>query len=221
MILDPQLLWLYLGAAALLIITPGPDTFLVAATGVAHGVRAGAMAALGVFCGCLFHIMLATIGISALIAASPWAFGLLKLAGAAYLAWLGAMALRDAWRGHAADEVSDAVSHVPAERIDRSGAGLFLRGALTNALNPKVAVFFVAFLPQFVEPALGHTTLQLALLGMIFNVPGTLYLVAVAALSGRATASLRRMPWARRVLDAAVGVFFVGLAGHLVRAQAR
>ena len=216
MILDPQLLWLYVGAAALLIVTPGPDTFLVAATGAAHGARAGVLAALGVFCGCLFHIVLATAGISALIAASPWAFGVLKIAGAAYLGWLGIMALRDAWRGHAANGRSP--GWVAAER---SALGLFLRGTLTNALNPKVAVFFVAFLPQFVEPALGNTAVQLALLGMIFNVPGTLYLVLVAAVSGRATASLRRMPWVRRALDAVVGVFFIGLAAHLVRAQAR
>jgi threonine/homoserine/homoserine lactone efflux protein len=217
MLLDPDLLWLYLGAAALLIVTPGPDTFLVAGTSAAHGVRAGALAALGVFCGCLFHIGLATVGISALIAASPWAFGVLKLAGAAYLAWLGVMALRDAWHGHLPGEATAGVGNLGG----RSAPGLFLRGALTNALNPKVAVFFVAFLPQFVEPALGHTALQLALLGMIFNVPGTLYLVLVAAASGRATASLRRLPWARRLLDAVVGVFFIGLAGHLVRAQTR
>lgn len=216
MLLDPQLLWLYLGAAALLIVTPGPDTFLVAGTGAAHGVRAGALAALGVFCGCLFHIALATVGISALIAASPWAFGVLKMVGAAYLGWLGVMALRDAWRGHAGDGKS-----ATAAAADRSPLSLFLRGALTNALNPKVAVFFVAFLPQFVDPALGHTALQLALLGLIFNVPGTLYLVLVAAVSGRATASLRRMPWTRRALDAVVGVFFIGLAAHLVRTQTR
>jgi threonine/homoserine/homoserine lactone efflux protein len=216
MLLDPQLLWLYVGAAALLILTPGPDTFLVAATGVAHGVRAGMLAALGVFCGCLFHIALATLGVSALIAASPWAFGVLKLAGAAYLVWLGIMALRDAWLGHVPTPLPE-----PAGGTNRSGFSLFLRGALTNALNPKVAVFFVAFLPQFVEPALGHAALQLAVLGMIFNVPGTLYLVAVAAVSGRATASLRRMARVRRCLDAAVGTFFIGLAAHLVRAQAK
>jgi threonine/homoserine/homoserine lactone efflux protein len=216
MLLDPQLFWLYVGAAALLILTPGPDTFLVAATGVAHGVRAGVLAALGVFCGCLFHIGLATLGVSALIAASPWAFGVLKLAGAAYLVWLGIMALRDAWLGHA-----PAAAPAPVNGTGRSGASLFLRGALTNALNPKVAVFFVAFLPQFVEPALGHVAIQLAVLGMIFNVPGTLYLVAVAAVSGRATASLRRMARVRRCLDATVGIFFIGLAAHLVRAQAK
>jgi threonine/homoserine/homoserine lactone efflux protein len=217
MILDPQLLWLYLGAAALLIITPGPDTFLVASTGAAHGARAGALAAMGVFCGCFFHIGLATLGISALIAASPWAFGVLKLLGAGYLGWLGVMALRDAWRGRAPDRPVS----MPAGTADRSALSLFLRGALTNAFNPKAAVFFVAFLPQFVEPTLGHQALQLALLGMIFNVPGTLYLVVVAAVSGRATASLRRRPWARRTLDTVVGVFFVGLAAHLVRTQAK
>jgi threonine/homoserine/homoserine lactone efflux protein len=216
MILDPHLLWLYLGAAALLIITPGPDTFLVASTSATHGVRAGALAALGVFCGCLVHITLATTGISALIAASPWAFGILKLAGAGYLGRLGVMALRDAWRGHASAGLSS-----PAVPADQSTLGLFLRGAVTNALNPKAAVFFVAFLPQFVEPTLGDTSLQLALLGMIFNVPGTLYLIGIAAVSGQATASLRRVPWVRRVLDAVVGAFFIGLAAHMVRAQAK
>ncbi|WP_218578531.1 LysE family translocator [Vineibacter terrae] len=217
MILDPQLLWLYLGAVALLILTPGPDTFLVASTSATHGVRAGTLAALGVFCGCLVHVTLATTGISALIAASPWAFGILKMAGAAYLCWLGVLALRDAWRGHALG----AGTSRPAVPADRSTLGLFLRGAVTNALNPKAAVFFVAFLPQFVEPSLGHTSLQLALLGMIFNVPGTLYLIGLAAVSGRATASLRRVPWVRRTLDAVVGVFFIGLAAHMVRAQAK
>jgi threonine/homoserine/homoserine lactone efflux protein len=217
MVLDPQLLWLYLGAVALLIVTPGPDTFLVAATSAVHGARAGALAALGVFCGCLFHIALATIGVSAVIAASPLAFAVLKLAGAAYLAWLGILAIRDAWRGH---PVVDPSHSAPARR-ERSARELFLRGALTNALNPKVAVFFVAFLPQFVDPGLGQAALQLALLGMIFNVPGTLYLVLLAAVSGRATVSLRRLPWARRALDAAVGVFFLGLAIHLARVQTR
>lgn len=217
MLLDPQLLWLYLGAVALLIVTPGPDTFLVAATAATHGARAGALAALGVFCGCLVHIALAVVGISALIAASPWAFGVLKLAGAAYLAWLAVMALRDAWRGHA----SGPADPLALSGTSRSSTGLFLRGALTNALNPKVAVFFVAFLPQFVDPSLGHTAVQLTFLGLIFNVPGTLYLILVAAVSGRATASLRRLPWIRRMLDAVVGIFFLGLAVHLARAQTR
>lgn len=93
---DPHLLWLYVGAAALLILTPGPDTFLVAATGAADGPRAGVLASMGVFVGCLFHILLAAVGISALIAATPWAFDAIKIAGAIYLVWMGIQMLGSA-----------------------------------------------------------------------------------------------------------------------------
>lgn len=213
--LDPHLLWLYIGAAALLILTPGPDTFLVAATSAADGVRAGVLASLGVFVGCLFHILLVAIGVSALIAATPWAFDAIKIIGAIYLVWIGLQALRAAWRGH--DD--DATRAVVRERA--GGAALFLRGALTNALNPKVAVFFIAFLPQFVDPARGYVAAQFIVLGLIFNVPGTLYLMVLAVISGRATAALRRQPWARRALDALTGLFFIGLAAHLARVQTK
>lgn len=209
----PDLLTVYLGAVLVLIVTPGPDTFFVAANSAAYGARAGVLAALGVGFGCLLHIAMATIGISALIAASPWAFGVVKIAGAAYLAWLAFQALRDAWRGHAGGGAIDA--------RPRSTLDLFLRGALTNALNPKVAMFFIAFLPQFVDPARGPVWSQLVVLGLIFNLPGTLWLAGLAMVGGRATARLRAMPWVRRALDAAVGVFFLGLAIHLARGQAR
>lgn len=212
---DPQILWLYAGAAALLILTPGPDTFMVAATSAADGPRAGILAALGVFVGCLFHILLAAVGISALIATTPWAFDAIKIAGAIYLVWIGLQALRAAWRGHG----NEAAGRTPRERS--SGTALFLRGALTNALNPKVAVFFIAFLPQFIDPSRGHVAFQLIVLGLLFNVPGTLYLMALALISGRATSVLRRQPWVRRALDALTGLFFVGLAAHLARTQAK
>ena len=212
---DPHLLWLYAGAAALLILTPGPDTFLVAATSAADGARAGVLASLGVFVGCLFHILLVAVGISALIAATPWAFDAIKIAGAIYLVWIGLQALRSAWRGYD----GEATHAAPRERA--GGAALFLRGALTNALNPKVAVFFIAFLPQFVDPARGYVAAQFIVLGLIFNVPGTLYLMALALISGRATSALRRQPWVRRALDALSGLFFIGLAAHLARAQVK
>jgi threonine/homoserine/homoserine lactone efflux protein len=212
---DPHLLWLYVGAAALLILTPGPDTFLVAATSAADGARAGVLASMGVFVGCLLHILLAAIGVSALIAATPWAFDAIKITGAIYLVWIGLQALRAAWRGH------DREASPPMPRGPSSDRSLFLRGALTNALNPKAAVFFIAFLPQFVDPSRGHVVGQFVVLGLIFNVPGTLYLMALAAISGRATAALRRQPWVRRALDALTGLFFIGLAAHLARTQAR
>lgn len=212
---DPHLLWLYVGAAALLILTPGPDTFLVAATSAADGARAGVLASLGVFVGCLFHILLAAVGVSALIAATPWAFDAIKIAGAIYLVWIGLQALRAAWRGY------DGEASRPVARERSSTRALFLRGALTNALNPKAAVFFIAFLPQFVDPSRGHVVAQFVVLGLIFNVPGTLYLMAVALISGRATAALRGRPWVRRGLDALTGLFFIGLAAHLARAQVK
>lgn len=213
---DPHLLWLYVGAAALLILTPGPDTFLVAATGAADGPRAGVLASMGVFVGCLFHILLAAVGISALIAATPWAFDAIKIAGAIYLVWIGLQAMRSAWRGYDGEGVSQ-----PVPREPRSARALFLRGALTNALNPKAAVFFIAFLPQFVDPSRGHVVAQFVVLGLIFNVPGTFYLMVVALISGRATSALRRQPWVRRVLDALTGLFFIGLAAHLAHTQVK
>jgi threonine/homoserine/homoserine lactone efflux protein len=212
---DPHLLWLYVGAAALLILTPGPDTFLVAATSAADGPRAGVLASAGVFVGCLFHILLAAVGISALIAATPWAFDAIKIAGAIYLVWIGLQGLRSAWRGH------DAEDSQPVVRERRSDRALFLRGALTNALNPKAAVFFIAFLPQFVDPSRGHVVAQFVILGLIFNVPGTLYLIGVAMISGKATSALRRQPWVRRALDGLTGLFFIGLAAHLARTQTK
>lgn len=212
---DPQLLWLYTGAAALLILTPGPDTFMVAATSAADGPRAGILASLGVFVGCLVHILLVAAGVSALIATTPWAFDAIKFAGAIYLIWIGFQALRAAWRGYD----GEATQAAPRERA--GGWSLFLRGALTNALNPKVAVFFIAFLPQFVDPSRGYLAVQFIVLGLIFNVPGTLYLMGLALVSGRATSALRRQPWVRRALDALTGLFFVALAAHLARTQAK
>ena len=210
---ETELLTVYVGAVLVLIVTPGPDTFFVAATGAAWGPRAGVLAAIGIGFGCFLHIAMATIGISALIATSPWAFGIVKTAGAVYLAWLGFQALRDAWRGHVGDDGGD--------QKRRTALDLFLRGALTNALNPKVAMFFIAFLPQFVDPSRGPVWAQLVVLGLIFNVPGTVYLAGLALFSGRATARLRTMPWVRRGLDAVVGTFFVALAFHLARGQTR
>ena len=141
---DPHLLWLYVGAAALLILTPGPDTFLVAATSAADGPRAGVLAIDGRLCrlsashpaGCRRHLG----------ADRRDALGLVpSRSRAVYLVWIGLQGLRAAWRGHGADRAA-------VVRAPRSDRALFLRGALTNALNPKAAVFFIAFLPQFVDP---------------------------------------------------------------------
>jgi threonine/homoserine/homoserine lactone efflux protein len=133
---------LFASAALLVNLTPGPDMLFVAGTSAARGQRDGVFAALGVGLGCMLHIALAALGLSALLAASATAFTVVKWVGAAYLVWVGITMLR---AGGSRDV--DARTAVPA-----SSMKVFWQGATTNALNPKVALFFLAFLPQFIAP---------------------------------------------------------------------
>jgi threonine/homoserine/homoserine lactone efflux protein len=196
---------LFLAAALLVNLTPGPDMLFVAGSSAAHGRRAGLMAALGVGAGCLLHVALAALGLSALLAASVTAFAVVKWVGAAYLVWVGISMLRARAAG-------------PGERADASlpqGASrVFWQGAWTNALNPKVAMFFLAFLPQFIVPGAADQALSFVLLGLLFNIGGTLVNLAVALLAsglreglatGRSGAKLGT--WLQR----AAGAVFVGL----------
>ena len=211
MILDPQLYVLFLTAAFLLTLAPGPDTMFVLGASLRGGVGGGLLASAGIMTGLLVHLGLAVAGVSALIAASPLAFDLLRLAGAAYLVWVGVPLLVRAWR-----EPADALTPTPP-----ISARVYWQGLTTNLLNPKVAIFYVAFLPQFVAPDLGHAPLQLLLLGMSHWLMGLPYLCGVAAASGAVAGRLRRSPGIRRALDAISGVVFVGLALRLVLARRR
>src|SRR4051812_45403343 len=156
---------LFAAAALLVNLTPGPDMLFVAGTGAARGVRHGVFAALGVGAGCLFHVALAALGLSALLAASATAFTLVKWIGAAYLVWIGLTMLfarggdsaqadsSAVASGQASADASAAASAASAASAGSSGlARVFWQGAATNALNPKVALFFLAFLPQFIVP---------------------------------------------------------------------
>jgi threonine/homoserine/homoserine lactone efflux protein len=196
---------LFVVAALLLNLTPGADMVFVAGTGAAAGRRAGLMAAWGVGAGCLLHVAMAAIGLSALIAASPWAFRLLTWAGAAYLVFLGlTMLLR-----------RRAAIAAPATEV-RAGS-VFWRGALTNALNPKVALFFLAFLPQFIDPQAGGQAWAFVLLGLWFTVSGTLVNAVVAWLAAGARERFSNGGTGRagRWLERAAGVLFVGLGLRL------
>lgn len=200
---------LFVAAALLLNITPGPDMLYVAGTSAARGARAGVAAALGIGAGCGLHIALAALGVSALIAASPLAFGALKWLGAAYLVWAGVALLRR----RPAD--------VPAEAPpDQRAAvrGVFWQGALINALNPKVALFFLALLPQFIDAAEPGQAWAFVVLGLLFDAGGTAVNVTVAlgvaGLRRRATshAGARRFgSW----LERTAGLLFVGLGLRL------
>jgi threonine/homoserine/homoserine lactone efflux protein len=208
MILDPQLYALFLTAALLLTIAPGPDTMLVLGTSLSSGARGGLLASAGILCGLLVHVCFVIVGVSALIAASPEAFDILRWAGALYLLWIGIPLLIKAWRNESGTTENLVVTPISAR--------LFWQGAASNVLNPKVAVFYIAFLPQFVAPELGNTSLQLLLLGLTHWLMGVVWLGSVAYASGSLATILRRSPRVRRVLDGVSGFVFVALALRLL-----
>jgi threonine/homoserine/homoserine lactone efflux protein len=190
-------LGLFIVSGLLLNVTPGPDTAYIAGRSMQFGWRGGALAALGVGSGCLVHVFAAAIGLSALLAASATAFVAVKLIGGAYLCYIGVrMVLTRPGATAAATTRSRAVML----------RQVYWQGALTNVLNPKVALFFLAFLPQFVEASSPHKALAFLLLGAIFVVNGTLWCLAVAAVTARAShrlkASATIMPWITRALGA-------------------
>jgi threonine/homoserine/homoserine lactone efflux protein len=196
-------------ALAVLVLnaTPGVDFLLTVSRTLQGGARAGVAAALGINAGCVVHALAAAFGLAALLALLPAAFRLIQWAGAAYLVWLGLGLLRQAWRGAA---LAGATS-VPA----RSFAADFHVGLLTNVLNPKVALFFLAFLPQFVPADSPSKTLSFLLLGAWFVGQGVVFLLLLVALAAR-LARLGASPRLRRGLNAVGGVLFIALALRLL-----
>jgi threonine/homoserine/homoserine lactone efflux protein len=180
-ILEPSALGLFVVASVLLILAPGPDIIFLVSQSVALGPRAGFLTALGLACGNLVHTLLAALGISVVFRASPVAFQGLKIAGVAYLLYLAWKAVRS----RAPASVDPAGSSQPS--VSRPAAGLFLKGVLMNVLNPKVALFFLAFLPQFVAPESGPVWLQMILYGLLFTALVILIFGAVGLIAGHVT----------------------------------
>jgi RhtB (resistance to homoserine/threonine) family protein len=209
-LLDPQVLAFAL-VAALLTISPGADTFLVVRNALRGGRRDGILTAAGIAGGLYFHAILSAVGVSAVLAHSAAAFLALKIAGAAYLAWLGIQSLRAALAavpGRAQDQVAQA--RMPAARC-------FREGLLTNLLNPKVIVFYLALLPQFIGP--GDAVLAKSLLlAAIHCVEGLLWLGFVAWAVDRSRRIFLR-PALRRALDAICGTVLVALGLRLALAE--
>lgn len=198
-------------------LTPGPDFAYIVAHGARHGARAGAVAALGIASGCLFHVLAATLGLSALLAASAQALTLVKWLGAAYLVYVGTrMALtRDVHVGPPPGVGPQAGAAAPGTVGDARLRRIFVNGLLTNVLNPKVALFFLAFLPQFVDPDADHQALAFLVLGLVFTMNGLLVCLAVGLLAGRASSRLgdsRIGLWLTRTIGAAMIVFGLRLA---------
>ena len=181
---------LFVTAAMALILTPGPDTVFVLTQGVSAGKREGVASALGVSTGILVHTTAATLGLAALLRASALAYAAVKYAGAAYLLYLGAKTL---WRGNELD-LSDTAPGGDVPESDIRGG--YLRGVTVNVLNPKVALFFLAFLPQFVGSGAGSgtPTVEMLALGGTYAVLTALYLGTVGLLSGGVRAAFRARP---------------------------
>ncbi|HVH59910.1 MAG TPA: LysE family translocator [Candidatus Sulfotelmatobacter sp.] len=205
---DAHRLLLFLAAALLLAITPGPGIFYVLARSLAGGKREGILSSLGTFVGGLFHVFAAALGLSAILAASAVAFHTVKYAGAAYLVWLGIRMIRT----RNAEMTVEAAS--PSKRA-------FRQGILTEVLNPKTALFFLSFIPQFVAPAHGHLFFQFALLGSIsvgLNTAADLVVVGMASPLERKLKNSLRF---RRRQRTASGIGMIGLGAYLALADSK
>ena len=196
---DLSTLAVFAAASLALVAVPGPSVLYIVGTSIAQGRRAGVASMLGVQTGALIHVLAAAIGVSAILASSAEAFTVVKFAGAAYLVWLGVQKLR-----HAGAED-------PAARPPRSHAHLFRQGVVVNLLNPKVAMFFLAFLPQFIDPDAGSPGLQILGLGLLFIAIAMLSDTAYALVAGTAAERLSDTFAARRRLDRISGGVMIGL----------
>lgn len=200
----------FLAAALALNLTPGADMTYVIARSATQGRSAGIAASFGVAAGSLAHSLLAAFGVAALVAQSEAAFVTIKVGGALYLLYL-------AWKAIRASAKAVALQELPAVSTSR----VFAEGALTNLLNPKVALFILAFLPQFVDPNKGSVIVQILVLGLIFNIGGTTVNVIVAASAGAASGMLRNSAMFGRWLNRISGIVFIGLALRLAFAERR
>lgn len=218
-------LGLFILSGLLLNITPGPDSLLIMARSAAQGFRAGSAAALGIGAGTCVHIAAAALGLSALLATSAAAFTVVKLLGAAYLVYLGLALLlrRDRAAVPAASDIGAGAAALPLVTPLRPGQ-IFMQGFLTNVLNPKVALFFLAFVPQFIAADAPSKALAFLFLGAVFNVNGMLWCHLLAWSSAAAGARVRQQRWSQalgRWLNRGIGALFLAFGVRLAIAEMR
>ena len=217
---DASHLLLFILAGLALNFTPGPDMLYVTTSALRSGMRAGWAATLGVSLGIMLHVTAAAVGLAALVAASQAVFGALKWAGAAYLAWVGIHKLYSAFRAPASRLATPAVAGADGRTAaPQSRVAAFRGGFLTCALNPKVAIFFLAFVPQFIPRGGAHPALVFLALGAIFTINSTwvnaLWAAGAAWIAGRGRLLARVTRW----LDGIAGAVFVGFGLELALSQ--
>jgi len=208
--LGTQDLTLFIISGLLLNIAPGPDSVLIMSRSATQGWRAGSAAALGIGAGTCVHVLAAALGLSALMASSAWAFGLIKWVGAAYLVYLGLTMLLS--RSSAKTGPQATPAPLPYRKI-------FAQGFLTNVLNPKVALFFLAFVPQFIAPDAPHKALAFVLLGAIFNINGMLWCHGLALFTAGVSQRLQVSAGAVRWLNRGIGALFLSFGVKLALAE--
>ena len=208
-----QHLWLFIVSGLLLNIAPGPDSLFIMARSAVQGWRAGFVACWGIGSGVFVHVFAAALGLSALLATSATAFAVVKIVGAAYLVWIGIGMLR---------QRLNAVSGVVAEAAPPQAIryrDIFRQGFLTNALNPKVALFFLAFVPQFIAPDAHSKPLAFIVLGVIFDINGMLWCHSLALFTAFASSRLNVGARVGLWLNRALGGVFVALGARLALAS--
>jgi len=196
----------FLVAGILLNLTPGPDTAYILGRSIAQGREAGIASALGICVGSIFHTSAAALGLSAILATSALAFGAIKLLGGVYLVFLGLKMIFE--RG--------GLLSLPSNFWRRTRNAAFRQGILTNVLNPKVALFFLAFLPQFIDPASNAKVLAFVVLGLTFVTTGTVWCVIVAWFASALSGRIRNNETIGRSLNRAAGALFVLIGVRLV-----
>lgn len=206
MLLAPEQIISFLAAAVVITLSPGPDNLMVLSQGIARGRRHGMAFGLGCALGCLNHTLLAAIGVSAMIAASPLAFLALKIAGGLYLVRMGWQAIRSGGASFSASR------DLPADPVSRT----FARGLVANAINPKIVLFFLAFLPQFVDAGRGQAGWQIAALGTLFTLQGAILFGVLGYFAGAIGQWLARSRHAAMWLDRLAGTIFIALGLRLV-----
>ena len=204
-LLSPDVVSLFILSSCALALAPGPDNIFVLTQSAMNGRLAGLLVTLGLCAGLLFHTSAVAIGVAAIFATSALAFTVLKVLGAAYLIYL-------AWGAFRAKPTAPSDGETPGA----SGWSLFLRGVIMNITNPKVAIFFLAFLPQFADPARGSVTPQIVMLGAMFMIVTLVVFGGVAWFSGFVGEKLRKSVRVQSVINKLAGAVFLGLAGRLL-----
>jgi threonine/homoserine/homoserine lactone efflux protein len=205
MMFDPATFAIFLSACVAISITPGPDMTYVFARGLAHGPRAGLISVAGIASGLVVHTLLVALGLAVVIAHSAILFDIIRFAGAAYLIWMGIRMIRD--RSHFS---------VSADRGQTNWKMLYVQGFIVNLFNPKILLFFLAFLPQFADPARGSVALQIVVLGATLIACGLVVLCSIALASGRLRTVLARHPFWLRLQHILTGSLMIGLAAYLL-----